>query len=316
MSFSNRINVPIPKDEDGYVGRQCPIGVCEGYFKIKPGTGLTGKDLPCHCPYCGHVGPPNEFFTKDQVEYAKSVAFREVVHAFRDELKKLEFDIKPPPGSFGIGISMKLKPGSPTPLKHYRERSLETHIRCSNCTLDYAVYGVFAFCSDCGVHNSFQILQKNIDLVRKQLLLAEAQTDDELKRHLIEDALENCISSFDGFAGESWRIRACRSQDGSKCANISFQNLRRAADKISSLFDVDMKRSVSQSDWQFAHISFMRRHVIAHRGGVIDQRYLDETGDLNLLPGRRVVVSAADVERLSAIILNMGRFLVEQLPSA
>ncbi|SRR6266404_465915 len=314
MSFPTRINVAIPKDDDGYIGRECPLGACEGYFKIKPGTGLTGNDLPCHCPYCGHVGSPKEFFTKDQIEFAKSVAKRQLVDVLRHELKKMEFDIKPPRGSFGIGISMKLKPGSPTPLKHYRERSLETHICCRNCTLDYAVYGVFAFCPDCGVHNSFQILQKNIDLVRKQLSLAQAQTDDELKRHLIEDALENCVSSFDGFARESCRIRACRSQDAGKCANISFQNLHRAADKVSSLFRIDMKRSVSEADWQFAHIASMRRHVIAHRGGVIDDQYLAETGERTHLRGRRVVVSAGDVVRLSRIILDVGRFLVEQLP--
>ena len=157
-----------------------------------------------------------EVAAKDQIEFAKSVAKRQLVNALRHDVKKMEFDIKPSRGSFGIGISMKLKPGSPTPLKHYRERSLETHICCGNCTLDYAVYGVFAFCPDCGVHNSFQMLQKNIDLVRKQLSLAQAQTDDELKRHLIEDALENCVSLFDGFARESCRIRACRSGRGGR----------------------------------------------------------------------------------------------------
>ncbi len=228
---------------------------------------------------------PKEFFTKDQIEYAKSIAFREVVHAFRDELKKLEFDIKPPRGSLGIGISMKLKPGAPIPLKRYRERSLETNICCSNCTLDYAVYGVFAFCPDCGEHNSLQILQKNIDLVRKQLVLAETQTDEEFKRHLLEDALENCVSSFDGFARETCRVLACRSRDVGKATNLSFQNLPRAATNLSTVFGIEINSAISDSDWKFAHVAFMRRHIIAHCGGVIDHRYLDETGEAgNLLP--------------------------------
>src|SRR5205823_9626043 len=158
------------------------------------------------------VASPKDFFTRNQIDFAKSVAFRELVGAFRREIKKMEFDIKPR-GPFGIGISMKLKPGQPIPLKRYRERTLETHVCCSNCTLDYSVYGIFAFCPDCGSHNSFQILRKNVDLVRKQLSLAEQQTDNELKRHLIEDALENCVSSFDGFARETCRIRACRGRD-------------------------------------------------------------------------------------------------------
>lgn len=314
MSFPTRINVSIPTDEEGYVGRECPIGVCEGYFKVKPGTGLTG-DIPCHCPYCGYSGSPKEFFTKDQIEYAKSIAFREVVGAFRDELKKLEFDIKPPRGSLGIGISMKLKPGAPIPLKRYRERTLETNICCNSCALDYAVYGVFGFCPDCGTHNSLQILQKNIDLVKKQLRLAETQTDDELKRHLVEDALENCVSSFDGFAREACRVHASRSRDVGKATKLSFQNLRSAARNLSTLFGIELSNAASDTDWKFAHVAFMRRHIIAHRGGVIDQQYLDETGEAENLLGRRIAVHPNDVERLAETVLKMGRWLIDKLPS-
>jgi hypothetical protein len=227
----------------------------------------------------------------------------------------MEFDIKPPRGSLGIGISMKLEPGTPIPLKRYRERTLETHVCCGNCTLDYAVYGVFAFCPDCGAHNSLQILQKNIDLVKKQLSLAEAQTDADFKRHLFEDALENCVSSFDGFARETCRVRACRSRDVGKCTNMSFQNLGRAAGKVAVLFGVDIKESISEADWKFAHIAFVRRHVIAHRGGVIDEQYLEETDEPTHLRGRRVVVAGGDISRLSEIILKLGTFLVQQLPS-
>ena len=311
MSFPTRINVSIPTDDEGYIGRECPIAACEGYFKVKPGTGLTGKDLPCHCPYCGHVASPKDFFTRDQIDFAKSVAFRELVGAFRREIKKMEFDIKPR-GPFGIGISMKLKPGQPIPLKRYRERTLETHVCCSNCTLDYSVYGIFAFCPDCGTHNSLQILQKNIDLVRKQLSLADAQDDAELKRHLIEDALENCVSSFDGFAREACRIAGSPSGAG-QCVNLSFQHLPRASKKLVSLFRVDMTKSVSRPEWNAAHVGFMQRHVLAHRGGVIDQQYLNETGESRSLLGRRVAVTLVDVEHLAGTVLEIGNWLVDNL---
>ena len=312
MNFPSQINVSIRRDEEGHIGRECPIAACEGYFKIKPCTGLTGKDLPCHCPYCGHVASPKKFFTKDQIEFAKSVAFRELAGAFRNELKKMEFDIKPR-GAFGIGISMKLKPGQPIPLKRYCERTLETHVCCSNCTLDYSVYGIFAFCPDCGTHNSLQILQKNISLVRKQLSLADAQDDAELKRHLIEDALENCVSSFDGFAREACRITGSRSGDTRHCVNLPFQNLPRAAKRLVSLFGVDITKSVSRAEWNAVHVGFMQRHVLAHRGGVIDQQYLDETGESRNLLGRRVAVTRVDVEHLAGTVLEIGNWLVDKL---
>ena len=39
--------------------------------KIRFGTGLKGEELPCHCPYCGHKAPQEDFATPGQIEYAK-----------------------------------------------------------------------------------------------------------------------------------------------------------------------------------------------------------------------------------------------------
>jgi hypothetical protein len=39
----------------------------------------------------------------------------------------------------------------------------ETALTCERCTLQYTIYGVFAFCPDCAAHNSLQILKKNFE---------------------------------------------------------------------------------------------------------------------------------------------------------
>jgi hypothetical protein len=106
--------VPIAPDEQGLIGRECPKSVCEGYFKIKPGTGLTGSDLTCTCPYCGHTAPPDHFWTKDQIEYVKSIAVRKFTDALQADLKSMEFEHKPK-GAFGIGLSFKVTGGRPQP---------------------------------------------------------------------------------------------------------------------------------------------------------------------------------------------------------
>src|ERR1700721_2094648 len=90
-SLGNKVSVPIQKDTDGYLGRECPK--CEEYFKITPGTGIKGP-APCHCPYCGHEGDPQTYWTKEQIEYAKSVAMGKIMEAVRNDLKALEFDHK------------------------------------------------------------------------------------------------------------------------------------------------------------------------------------------------------------------------------
>lgn len=313
--LGNRLSISIPKDDEGYMGRECPQPECEGYFKVKPGTGLRGQDLPCHRPYCGHKDSNDRFWTKEQVEYAKSIALQSVAEAIRRDLKTLEFDHKPR-GAFGIGISMKLKPGAPLPIRHYREKDLETKITCDSCTLEYAVYGVFGYCPDCAAHNSLLILQKNLDLTRKQLALADKLDDTALRQHLIEDALENCVSAFDGFAREACRIRAAKSTDPAKCRTLSFQNLPRAALKLQDLFGVDLAAELPQGVWSGAHIAFMQRHLLAHKAGVVDQQFLNETGGSPSLLGRRLNISASDVYQVAAAVMAIGQRLVNALPPA
>lgn len=310
--LGNQFSIPLPRDPEGFLGRECPNLECEGYFKIKPGTGLKGTDLRCHCPYCGQSGPARTFGTKEQIEYAKSVVLGKVTDAIRQDLKSMEFEVKPR-GPLGIGISMKVQAGRPVSIRHYREKALETHVVCDACTLEYAVYGVFAFCPDCGVHNSLLILDRNLDLVRKQLALASGQSE-ELARQLIENGLEDCVSSFDGFARECCRVRAAKSSDPGGAENLSLQNLARATKRLQGLFAIDLEGAVSKTDWQAAHVAFMRRHVLAHRSGVVDHQYLDETGDSPGLLGRRLRIEAGDVIELTRVVHRVARVLLELLP--
>jgi hypothetical protein len=164
---------------------------------------------------------------------------RRITDALHKDLKKLEFDHKPKGAAFGIGISMKVKPDCPTPIHHYREKQLETEVICVNCTLRYSVYGVFAFCPDCGQHNSLQILDKNLEVVGKILDLA-AGAEKVLAEKLIENALEDCVSAFDGFGRELCRLHANRARNAAKVEKMSFQNLDGAKANVLDAFGIDL----------------------------------------------------------------------------
>ena len=248
--LGKQFRIPLHPDEDGYVGRECPEGACLGYFKITPGTGVTVA-APCFCPYCGHSGEQNTFFTTEQIEYARSIVVRKVMDAVVADLKSLEFDHKPR-GLFGIGISMKVQASAPKPIHYYREKQLETHVVCDNCTLRYAIYGVFGWCPDCGVHNSLQILTKNLELAKKELALAEG-ADKELGDHLIGDALENVVSAFDGFGRE-----ICAKKD----ADIHFQNLPSARRRVQETLGIDFADVLVIDHWEHACRAFQKRHLL------------------------------------------------------
>jgi len=296
-NLRNQVTVQLRTDEEGYLGRECPEQECLGYFKITPGTGIKGP-APCHCPYCGHSGDPKTFFTQDQIEYAQSVAFRKLTDAVFRDLKALEFEHKPK-GPFGIGISMKVTQSPPRPIRYYREKQLETEVTCDTCGLRYAIYGVFGWCPDCGIHNSLQILIKNFELAGKELILTES-ADKDMARHLIEDALENIVSAFDGFGRE-----VCRR----KSADIHFQNLAGARRRVQEVFGFDFADGISSDDWRQAVRTFQKRHLLSHKMGVIDDEYIQKANDPVAIVGRRVQVGRVEVTTSIGIVEKLGRRL-------
>ena len=305
MSFNTRnldrlgkqLSIPINADEDGYLGRECPVEECLGYFKITPGTGIK-EPAPCHCPYCGHSGDSNTFFTQEQIEYAKSIALRQFTDALHQDLKSMEFN-QPPRGGFGIGISLKVTQGARHPIQHYREKELETEVICDACTLRYAIYGVFGWCPDCGIHNSVQILSKNFELARKELSLAET-VEKDLADHLIGDALENVVSAFDGF-GREICLR--------KGSEIRFQNLPGARRNVQEKFGFDFADGLTAEQWQYVSRVFQKRHLLAHKMGVIDDEYVQRANDPGAVAGRKVQVSPNEVRSSIETIEILGRRL-------
>lgn len=296
-SLGSQFSIPIAADEGGYLGRECPVQDCLGYFKITPGAGVKGP-APCYCPYCGHKGESNTFFTQEQIEYAKSVVLRKVTDALHKDLKSLEFEHKPR-GVFGIGVSLKVKASAPLPIRYYREKELETMVTCDSCTLRYAIYGVFGWCPDCGVRNSLQILVKNLELARKELVIA-ATAEADLADYLIGDALENAVSGFDGF-GRELCLR--------KSVEIRFQNLAAARGKVKDALGFDFADTLRPDEWDAACRAFQKRHLLAHRMGVIDEDYLQRANDAGAILGRKISLCPMEVETAIVIVESMGRRL-------
>lgn len=292
MEFS----VNIPPDEDGFSGRECPK--CKKYFKIKAGTGLPGSP-PCHCPYCNHVAPPTEFWTEDQIEFAKSMALNKITGDFLRQLKRLER--RPNPRALiSIGVTVR---GSPTPIAYYSEKQLEERVACSSCALEYTIYGAFGYCPDCGVHNSLQIADANLDLILKTLDLAQTVAPD-VARKLVENALEDAVSCFDGFGREHCAMQPFK---------LSFQNIEAARQKLLSEVGLDISTGLAAPQWQFVCEQFQKRHLLAHRMGIVDAEFIGKTGGSPTLLGRKVTISEGDVRELVTGLRTIARTLYQGL---
>lgn len=311
MSDTIKFSIPMRNDEESFFGRECPKEECLGYFKVELGTGLQGENLPCYCPYCGHVGPHDTFWTQDQLEYARSAAMREVQKYVGDMLKRTFPPSRPRGGDF-ISITFQYKPGRPLPLYRYEEKQLETALVCSECGLRYAVYGVFGYCPDCGAHNSLQILDTNLDLASKELALAST-IEGSLADQLVADALENGVSAFDAFGRELIRVNSCLASAPDKAARISCQNVESLKSRVSKLFGIDLTSPFTADEWRQLVQGFQKRHVIAHRMGVVDQAYINTSGDLRAVVGRKVDLDSEEVTVVLLLIRRLGQYFQDIL---
>lgn len=310
--LGDSFTIAIPPDEKGLTGRECPNPECLGYFKIEFGTGLEGEDLPCHCPYCGHTESQDHFWTTEQIEYTQSVALNKINQALKKDLQAWDRDLRRRTRGGFIQLRLDYK-GTSHPIHYYQEKQLETEVVCENCTLHYAIYGVFGYCPDCGIHNSLQILNKNFELARKEIGLAATMEDSDLSAYLVADALKNAVSAFDGFGREICRVHAAKATDPNKAKNLSFQNLVRVNDRVQQLFGFSIAASLDVDDWEFTCRCFQKRHLLAHQMGVIDQEYIDKTHDPQAIIGRKVSITSSEVQMLMQHLETLGSYLITQL---
>jgi len=298
-------NIAIQADEKGYTGRECPK--CEKYFKIRFGTGIK-DDIPCHCPYCGYAGSHDEYWTKDQLKYAESVAMRKISDYLFKDFKKL--DSKPKRGAlFSFGIKTTY---TPPPIRHYVEQYLEKDIICQDCTLEYAIYGVFGWCPDCGVHNSFQIAQNNLKIVQ-QMLNNLNNVDSNLREMIIENALEDLVSTFDGFAREYSKANCEKATDPNLAKHISFQNIDRAKENIQKLYSVDISNDLDEEEWGLMKVCFEKRHLLSHKMGIIDESYIRNSHDDKAVVGHKIEVNEEEVTKNITLLSTMMRTLFDEL---
>lgn len=301
------MSIPLPPDADGYTGRECPH--CKSYFKIVFGTGLKGI-THAFCPYCGHKDDASAFNTEEQIEYVKSIAFKYIADELFRSFKTLEGRY-PRQRSF-INLEIKVERGSPVRIAHYTEKDLETRLICDTCTLSYAVYGVFAFCPDCGQHNSLQMLNSNLAIVDKMLTMTET-VEADVREALLESCLGKIVSVVDGYGRELCAVYSKKASDPAKAARVSFQNIVAAQSHINTHFGFDMASALSGDEWQGIIRLFQKRHLLAHKAGEVDDEYITKANDPAAVKGRKVSLRQEEVAGLLDQIRRMAMFIQQQI---
>jgi len=321
------MNVSIPTDEHGRIARQCPASNCSpGYFKVKPGTGITGGQRVAFCPYCRHAAEPAEFKTDEQLRYAKDMVVRDAHKGIQDMLGKAlgigPYGSKRIGGGF-ISMEMTYKPGSLPTVRRPTEDEIRRDIVCPHCGLDHAVFGMAIWCADCGkdiflihVETELSVISKMLsDIDRRRSALGARVAARDL-----ENCLEDVVSIFEAVlkvlvtrnlkeAGATEEeIQSCLKR---KIGN-SFQSIDRTIEFLKTEFNLDLFEGQSSDVSRLLRNTFEKRHPITHNLGIVDKKYLERvlSGDQE---GREVRVSKAEIESVIPIVLQLVRYVHSKL---
>jgi len=312
-------NVALPKDSDGLVARECPAESCSpGYFKVKPGTGITNGQEYAFCPYCRFKGDPREFTTKEQVRYAKDILEREALEGvdriFKDALGFDSSGKKIMGGGF-FSIEMSFKAPHKRPLMRPFEEEVRRDVICPNCGLDHSVYGLATWCADCGEDIFLVHIQAELNVVRTMLSDIERRRESfghRVAAKDIENCIEDTVSIFEAVLRAEVRRHLLESKKSTeeieqffKKIRNAFQNPRRAEEIFTKEFDVPLLSSLSETEADLLIRIFEKRHPIAHNLGVVDKKYI-ERARTDEMEGKEILVESDEIE--SAIGLSIRIF--------
>jgi hypothetical protein len=95
----------------------------------------------------------------------------------------------------------------------------------------------------------------------------------------------------------------------------AFQLIRRANEGLQKWFAIDIFAGLKHDDQTFLNREFNRRHLIVHKGGRVDEEYIQKTGDNSVKLNQTIRVRSEDIPRLSRLVLECGENLFEQFNS-
>lgn len=318
-----RMSITLPTDEDGRLARECPNPACSpGYFKVKPGTGITDGQSTAYCPYCRRSADPNEFSTREQVRYAKDLVLREAQKGL-DEVIKDALGLGPSgkrkiDGGL-ISIEMSYKPGRLLHVQRPYEDEVRRDVVCPHCKLDHTVFGLATWCPDCGediflthVEAELNVFRHMLSDVtrRKELFGARVAAKD------LENLLEDAVSLFE--ATMKAIVRRALLSRGRAAEKVeleikrfgnAFQNIAKTKDRLKELFQYTV---VEDAYWATLATAFEKRHPIAHNLGVVDRKYL-ERAQAAVREGREIRVTASEVEDVLSAVNEVIRSLYQGL---
>ncbi len=313
------IYLTFKSDEKGYYDRQCPSPECKYRFKVYMQDWKDKfKDEAVYCPLCGYADTSDNWETEEQEKaindtiksYANYLIDKTIGKAFRD-LERSTRNNK--------FIKVTYTPKRPisfinNPIGSSEE--WETELECEKCGAKYSVIGAAYFCPCCGNNSAIKSFKNSLISIRKMLdsyqdmsvMLKEKFDEDtavSMMRKILENSLGDIISAFQKFACTKYEELS-----GTQGRNNDFQIVEKGSKKFEEVTGKSYGEWLNNDELKQLNILFQRRHIIEHNDGIVDQHYLDKSGDTGYSLGQRIVVKISEAYLLLNLIDKLGEGLL------
>lgn len=252
----NHYQILIGSDSHGCFGHSCPR--CQGYWR-------THGRMKLICPYCGLKANFHDLLTDGQRRYVSSFCEMISEKLFSDQDGEFVIDMD--------HLADEVLKSSEKPAFYYAEESQQHKYKCNKCKTYNDILGKFGFCSGCGERTEWEIARKEIQKTR----------DSAVQTQNFNDCLCALIRNFDSIGGSYINVLIkmvpLHPKRKSLFDNKRFHNVEQVQENIKTVFAIDLRENIKDADYDFLKRMFHRRHVYEHKGGVVDQKYLDDSCD-------------------------------------
>ncbi|WP_405757514.1 hypothetical protein [Streptomyces sp. NBC_00073] len=296
---SFEIQVTVPTDDDGFLGRECPH--CTMTFRIDADDYERLPDnLTLWCVYCGHHSGHSDFMTTQQRErllrVAEDLGTQIVSRSLHDIFGGLARK-----SSRGSPVTFSYKPGKPfypRPLPGIDEERLVRIRTCPGCRVKYAVFSEHRYCPVCGELPAASVAFDALQADTARLDALEAIPSD-VKAALREqgvfsrnwvDTIENVVGVVEILASSLFKASVHDADARLRGKGNVFQRLEDMAVLFTDAGFPDVRASLASDTWDRLLSTWAARHVFTHNDGVVDPKYLTRVPRTPLRVGQRLTL--------------------------
>jgi hypothetical protein len=316
------IEIPVTfnSDEKGYFDRECPNENCLYTFKINMEDWKEKVSAESvHCPLCGHVNTSDKWWTQAQLDAMHQLAVDRAMSYIQSELDKSFKDLEHSTHNNKF-CKITYKPGPRVtfinnPLGQCEE--WEQEIQCPNCQTRYSVIGSAFFCPCCGCNVIEDVFDESLDTVIKMVdslpemeeMLTKSYGKDKavsMCRSMLEGSLGDVVSAFQKFAEMKYK-----SVSGKDAKVNDFQIVEKGSRLFKEACGKGYDCWLSADELVNMNLMFQRRHIYEHNGGIVDEKYVEKSGDSSYKVGQRLVIHNREVKGFITIIKKLTKGLLQ-----